>query len=99
MTDHNIVRMVHAIEERISGGGAADINSGGGVQASVDGTFLADVKMCIRDRSKTDKMRIFDPETNQKARAYAMDYRKYHDIWIPDQQIKTCFTNVKEELS
>ena len=28
MTDHNIVRMVHAIEERISGGGAADINSG-----------------------------------------------------------------------
>ena len=42
MTDHNIVRMVHAIE-RISGGGAADINSGGGVQASVDGTFLADV--------------------------------------------------------
>ena len=49
--------------------------------------------------SKTDKMRIFDPETNQKARAYAMDYRKYHDIWIPDQQIKTCVTNVKEELS
>ena len=46
-----------------------------------------------------DEMRIFDPETNQKARAYAMDYRKYHDIWIPDQQIKTCFTNVKEELS
>ena len=42
MTDHNIVRMVHAIEERISGGGAADMNSGGGVQASVDGTFLGD---------------------------------------------------------
>ena len=41
MTDHNIVRMVHAIEERISGGAAADMNSGGGVQASVDGTFLA----------------------------------------------------------
>ena len=45
---HNIVRMVHAIEERISGGGAADINSGGGVQASVDGTFLADViSVCL----------------------------------------------------
>lgn len=29
--------------DAISGGGAADINSGGGVQASVDGTFLADV--------------------------------------------------------
>ena len=35
--------IMEAIEERISGGGAADINSGGGVQASVDGTFLADV--------------------------------------------------------
>jgi len=44
-------------------------------------------------------MRIFDPETNQKARAYAMDYRKYHDIWIPDEQVATCFVNVKEELS
>ena len=38
-------------------------------------------------------------EVAQKARAYAMDYRKYHDIWVPDQQIATCFTNVKEELS
>ena len=27
MTDHNIVRMVHAIEERISGGSATDTNS------------------------------------------------------------------------
>ena len=43
MTDHNIVRMVHAIEERISGGSATDTNSSGRVQASVDGTFLADV--------------------------------------------------------
>ena len=43
MTDHNIVRMVHAIEERISGGSATDTNSAGRVQASVDGTFLADV--------------------------------------------------------
>ena len=34
--------------------------------------------------SRTDKVRIFDPETNQSARAWAIDYRKYHDLWITD---------------
>lgn len=48
--------------------------------------------------SKTDKMRIFDPETNQKARAWAMDYRKFHDLWITDQKIALCFVNLKEAL-
>ena len=49
--------------------------------------------------SKTDKMRIFDPETNQKARAWAMDYRKFHDLWIPDKKVEQCFVNVKEALA
>lgn len=48
--------------------------------------------------SKTDKMRIFDPETNQKARAWAMDYRKFHDLWITDNKILQCFVNIKEAL-
>lgn len=48
--------------------------------------------------SKTDKMRIFDPEINQKARAWAMDYRKYHDLWITKQKILRCFANIREEL-
>ena len=48
--------------------------------------------------SKTDKMRIFDPETNQKARAWAIDYRKFHDLWITDKKILECFVNVKETL-
>lgn len=47
--------------------------------------------------SKTDKTRIFDPETNQRARAWAMDYRKFHDLWITDQKILQCFVNLKEE--
>lgn len=48
--------------------------------------------------SKTDKTRIFDPETNQKARAWAMDYRKFHDLWITDKKIVQCFVNLKEAL-
>lgn len=33
--------------------------------------------------TKTDKIRIFDPATNQKADAYKIDVRIYHDIIIP----------------
>lgn len=32
--------------------------------------------------SKTDVLRIFDPMTNQKANAWRIDYRKFHDLWI-----------------
>lgn len=46
--------------------------------------------------SKTDKMRIFDPETNQKKRAWAMDYRKYHDLWLTDEQVERCYANIKQ---
>lgn len=49
--------------------------------------------------SKTDTIRIFDPMTNQQANAYKLDYRKYHDIWIPDNKLKGVFVNVKEALA
>ena len=49
--------------------------------------------------SKIDKMRIFDPETNQKARAWSADYRRYHDLWIPANKLKTCFVNIMEVKS
>ncbi|NFO38884.1 hypothetical protein FDB42_01970 [Clostridium botulinum] len=45
---------------------------------------------------KTDNMRIFTPEVNQKARAWAMDYRKFHDIWVLDNKQKGLFVNIKD---
>lgn len=44
--------------------------------------------------SKTDKVRIFTPDTNQNADAWKVDYRKYHDVWITEEQIKLCRMNV-----
>lgn len=44
--------------------------------------------------SKTDVVRIFDPMTNQKANAWKIDYRKYHDVIIPDNKLATIFTAV-----
>ncbi|WP_297428903.1 hypothetical protein [Clostridium sp.] len=49
--------------------------------------------------SKTAKMRIFDPNINQDANAWKMDYRKYHDLWIGDNAMKKVFVNVKDSLN
>lgn len=49
--------------------------------------------------SKTDNMRIFDPETYQKKRAWAMDFRKYHDVWVPQNKVKNMFVNIQQTLS
>lgn len=43
--------------------------------------------------SKTDKARVFDPSVNQKADAYKIDYRKYHDVWVPDNKLPCIFVN------
>ncbi|MDO5714823.1 MAG: hypothetical protein Q4Q07_10360 [Tissierellia bacterium] len=45
--------------------------------------------------SKTDKLRVFNPDVNQKADAWKIDYRKYHDLWIMENklnQIMVCTT-------
>ena len=48
--------------------------------------------------SKTDKIRIFEPDTNQKADAWKIDYRKYHDLWIKENQLVAIRVNIKEAL-
>jgi hypothetical protein len=42
---------------------------------------------------KTDGIRIFDPSVNQNARAYMLDLRKYHDIWIADNKLPGVFVS------
>lgn len=49
--------------------------------------------------TKQDNMRIFDPQTNQKANAWAMDYRRYHDLWIKDNTANSIYVNYKEAKS
>lgn len=39
--------------------------------------------------SKQDKMKIFDPETYQKADAWFIGYRRYHELWVKGQQTGT----------
>lgn len=46
--------------------------------------------------SKTDKLRVFDPDTNQQADSWKADYRKYHDIWVLDNKKKGIYVNIKD---
>jgi hypothetical protein len=45
--------------------------------------------------SKTDKVRTFTPDVNQKADAWKIDYRKYHDLWVPASKLTSIFVNTK----
>ncbi|MGN0688072.1 MAG: hypothetical protein ACI4KA_08210 [Oscillospiraceae bacterium] len=45
--------------------------------------------------SKTDNVKIITPEANQFADAWDVDYRKYHDLFVPDNKksaIAVCVT-------
>lgn len=39
--------------------------------------------------SKTDNFKIFEPAVNQKADAWLIQYRKYHDLWIKDKALES----------
>lgn len=43
--------------------------------------------------TKQDNMKIIDPETYQKADAWFIGYRRYHELWLPESRYKKCWTN------
>lgn len=46
--------------------------------------------------SKTDNVKIITPEANQFADAWDIDYRKYHDLFIPENKRGTIAVSVSE---
>ena len=47
--------------------------------------------------TKQDKMKIIDPDTYQKADAWFIAYRRYHELWLPENRYKKCWVNAEEE--
>lgn len=45
--------------------------------------------------TKQDKMKIFDPDTYQKADAWFIGYRRYHEVWLPESRYERCFVNAE----
>lgn len=92
-------RMVTAItlyDGKTAGSGSDPDQTVGGF---VKGATAKDINFLILPMAtpiavtKQDKLRIFDPNTNQKANAWAMDYRRYHDLWIPDNRLNSVYVN------
>lgn len=46
--------------------------------------------------TKQDIMRIFDPANYQKANAWSMDYRRFHDVWVKDNSEELIYVNIKD---
>lgn len=42
---------------------------------------------------KTDKVRVFEPGTNQEMDAWKIQYRKYHDLWIMDNKLSAIYVS------
>lgn len=76
---------------------AADQTGGGYVKGGTasDINFIVVAQATPIAVSKQDLMRIFDPATNQNANAWAMDYRRYHDLWIKDNAVLSIAVNTK----
>lgn len=60
-----------------------------------------DINFMIIDRAaviqliKHGKIRVFDPDTNQSADAYKVDYRVYHDAWVLNQKKNGIYCHTK----
>lgn len=60
-----------------------------------------DINFMIIDRAaviqliKHGKIRVFDPDTNQSADAYKIDYRIYHDAWVLNNKKNGIYCHTK----
>jgi hypothetical protein len=82
---------------------AVELNDGkvvaAGGYAKAEGA--KDINFMIIDRAsviqlvKHGKIRVFDPDTNQSADAYKVDYRIYHDAWVLDNKKNGIYCHTK----
>lgn len=65
------------------------------------GSAAKDINFMIVDRAaviqliKHGKIRVFDPDTNQSADAYKVDYRVYHDAWVLNNKKNGIYCHTK----
>lgn len=73
-------------------------NAAGGYAKGAD---AKDINFMIVDRAaviqliKHGKIRVFDPDTNQSADAYKVDYRVYHDAWVLNNKKSGIYCHTK----
>ena len=77
--------------------GAGDNAAGGYKKASggKDINFQIVAPSAVVQLTKHAKMRVFDPDTNQAADAYKVDYRIYHDAWVLENKLPGIYCHTK----
>lgn len=83
---------------------AVTLNNGKDAQAAggyAKAESAKDINFMIIDRAaviqliKHGKIRVFDPDTNQSADAYKVDYRVYHDAWVLNNKKNGIYCHTK----
>ena len=49
--------------------------------------------------NKQDKIKIFTPDQNQDGDAWKLNYRRYHDLWVPDNKLDTISVSIRDSES
>lgn len=86
-------RMAHNI---IMLDGKTDGQKEGGFKAAEDAVYANFLIMPMTTPlaiTKQDKMKIFSPDVNQKADAWLMNYRRFHDLWVKENAKNSIFGN------
>lgn len=87
-------RMVTAIT-------TADLSAGKGGGWS-KGSSALDINFMVVPRTapiainKLDEPKIFEPGVVQEYSGWLIDYRRYHDLWVLDNQLKGIYVNIKD---
>lgn len=71
----------------------------------VKGATAKDINFIVLPRSiaiavdKLDAPKIFSPDVVQNYDGWLIDYRRYHDLWVKDNDIKKIIVNIKDAAS
>ena len=65
------------------------------LSTGVDINFLVVSPSAVLQVAKHAKLRVFEPDVNQTADAYKIDYRIYHDAWVLDNKTKGIYAHCK----
>lgn len=75
-----------------------DQTAGGYIKDATNGkdiNFMIIAQGAVVQVTKHAKLRVFDPDTNQKSDAWKVDYRIYHDAWVLDNKKEGIYCHAK----
>ncbi|WP_315026358.1 hypothetical protein [Abiotrophia defectiva] len=85
----NVVPQNRLVTEiQVNDGKTSGQEKGGWAKSSTakDINYIICPKDAPQAVTKQDIIRIFSPEQNQKANAWSIDYRRFHDLWVPESK-------------